>query len=84
MQITIDQHEIEEAIQQFIHNKGIDLTGQAISIEFTMGKKPNGPRATVDIGEPEDTSEEEVPEDSENEPGIPFTFTQAADSDNLE
>lgn len=83
MQITIDQHEIERAIRLFVHNEGFDLEGQDVEIEFTMGKKPAGPRATINILPAENTgSDTPAPnQDTDDEPGIPFTFVQEEDED---
>lgn len=80
MQISIDQHEIEQALKQFISDQGISLEGQEVEIEFTTGKKPSGPRATITII-PETDKQPASPEDFPDEPAIPFNFIQEQDED---
>lgn len=49
MQITLDQAEIELAIQQFVQSNFNFLAGQHVGIEFTAGRGTNGLTAALNI-----------------------------------
>ena len=49
MQIQLKQVEIVEALKQYIANKGINLTGKAVDIKFTAGRKDAGLSADIVI-----------------------------------
>lgn len=63
MQITIDDTEIKEAINDFIAKQGIAITDKKLSISFTIGRGGNGNSATVDISEPTVNTTPCMPED---------------------
>lgn len=49
MRIQLRQTEIEEALQQYIANQGINLTGKVVEIGFTASRSADGLTADVDI-----------------------------------
>ena len=49
MRIQLRQIEIEEALQQYIANQGINLTGKVVEIGFTASRSADGLTADVDI-----------------------------------
>ena len=49
MRIQLRQTEIEEALQQYISNQGINLTGKVVEIGFTASRSADGLTADVDI-----------------------------------
>ena len=49
MRIQLRQIEIEEALQQYISNQGINLTGKVVEIGFTASRSADGLTADVDI-----------------------------------
>lgn len=49
MQITLNQDEIHEAVAAYINNQIAIQPTQSISIDFTMGRTPNGLTASIDI-----------------------------------
>lgn len=49
MRIQLRQTEIEEALQQYIANQGINLTGKVVEIGFTSSRSEAGLTADVDI-----------------------------------
>ena len=49
MRIQLRQTEIEEALQQYIVNQGINLTGKVVEIGFTSSRSEAGLTADVDI-----------------------------------
>lgn len=49
MRIQLRQTEIEEALQQYIANQGISLTGKVVEIGFTASRSADGLTADVDI-----------------------------------
>lgn len=49
MRIQLRQTEIEEALQQYITNQGINLTGKIVEIGFTASRSADGLTADVDI-----------------------------------
>jgi len=49
MLIQLRQTEIEEALQQYIANQGINLTGKVVKIGFTSSRGEAGLTADVDI-----------------------------------
>lgn len=49
MRIQLRQIEIEEALQQYISNQGINLTGKIVEIGFTASRSADGLTADVDI-----------------------------------
>ena len=51
MQITLKQSEIEIAVTDFISKMGINLTGKAVEVSFTAGRKEDGLSASLDITE---------------------------------
>lgn len=53
MKINLNERELHKAIEEFIGNKGIDLSTKKINIELTAGRKPNGFYADVEILDPE-------------------------------
>lgn len=49
MRIQLRQTEIEEALQQYIANQGINLAGKVVEIGFTASRSADGLTADVDI-----------------------------------
>lgn len=49
MRIQLRQIEIEEALQQYIANQGINLAGKVVEIGFTASRSADGLTADVDI-----------------------------------
>ena len=49
MRIQLRQIEIEEALQQYITNQGINLAGKVVEIGFTASRSADGLTADVDI-----------------------------------
>ena len=49
MRIQLRQTEIEEALQQYIANQGINLSGKVVEIGFTASRSADGLTADVDI-----------------------------------
>jgi len=49
MNIQLDQKEIEAAICTYIEEKGLDISGKNIDIEFKAGRKGAGYSAAVTI-----------------------------------
>lgn len=56
MRIQLRQIEIEEALQQYIANQGINLTGKVVEIGFTASRSADGLTADVDITNAADNS----------------------------
>ena len=56
MRIQLRQTEIEEALQQYIANQGINLTGKVVEIGFTASRSADGLTADVDITNATDSS----------------------------
>jgi len=82
MNITLNNDEINKAIELFIANQGIDLYGKDIDILLINGRKGNGCKAEVSISPSTtpkqvefDCEEEEVlqniSEATEEEPEVP-------------
>lgn len=53
MQILLKQHNIEEALRDYVSKQGINLRGKEVSISFTSGRKNNGLTADINITEAE-------------------------------
>lgn len=51
MKIELKQAEITAALAQYISGKGISLTGKAMSVTFTAGRKQSGISAELTIDE---------------------------------
>ena len=51
MELNLKQTEIEAALRQYVASQGFNLTGRAVTINFTSGRAPNGLTALVDIGD---------------------------------
>ena len=51
MQITLKQHEIEQALKQYIVSQGITLTDRDVDINFTAGRRGSGLSADLQISE---------------------------------
>lgn len=51
MELNLKQTEIEAALRQYVSSQGFNLTGRAVTINFTSGRAPNGLTALVDIGD---------------------------------
>ena len=49
MKIYLEQVEIVQALQQYISEQGINLTGKQVDVSFTAGRKDAGLTAAVDI-----------------------------------
>ena len=49
MQINLKEPEIVEALKLYIKNKGIDLVGKTVKIDFTAGRKGTGLSADIGI-----------------------------------
>lgn len=49
MQITLNQEEIHTAVEQYVRRQITIADNQAINIDFTAGRGPNGLSATLDI-----------------------------------
>jgi len=75
MQITLDHNEIEQAINEFIVNRGILVVdGKAKNITMVAGRGSNGFSATVDLTLAGATEGVEDTEDkSTDPPKIEFT-----------
>ena len=56
MQITLNQSEIEIAIQDYISGQGISISGRNVDVSLTAGRGPNGMSASIDIRGEEGTS----------------------------
>lgn len=86
MKIHLDEHEIKEAISQYISNEGIDLSNRQTEITLTAGRGSNGHYADVvivvpnsgspiseDDSTPFDTDPNDLEEKvSENQPALDF------------
>ena len=64
MQILLKQHNIEEALRDYISKQGINLRGKEVSISFTNGRKNNGLTADINITEAE-VQFPDIPDDDE-------------------
>lgn len=51
MQINLNQSEIEQALKNYISDKGISLYGRIVTLAFTAGRKAAGLSAEVNIDE---------------------------------
>ena len=49
MKITIDGHEIDEALVTYVASQGINIQGKEISVELTAGRGDSGNRASISI-----------------------------------
>lgn len=49
MQIQLKQTEIKKALEQYIANQGINLSGKSVDIQFTAGRKESGLTADIVI-----------------------------------
>lgn len=49
MQITLLQPEIEQALQDYVSQQGINLNGQTVTVVFTAGRKKSGISAELSI-----------------------------------
>lgn len=49
MQITLNQDEINSAVEMYLHSQINIAEGQEFSIDFTAGRGPNGLTAAIDI-----------------------------------
>ena len=49
MQITMNQKELIEAIEDFVVKQGIQITGRELDTHLTAGRGGNGYTATIDI-----------------------------------
>ena len=58
MRIQLRQTEIEEALQQYIANQGINLTGKVVEIGFTASRSADGLTADVDITNAADSAKQ--------------------------
>ena len=58
MRIQLRQIEIEEALQQYIANQGINLTGKVVEIGFTASRSADGLTADVDITNATDSAKQ--------------------------
>lgn len=56
MQINLNQVEIEQALKNYISDKGISLYGRIVTLAFTAGRKAAGLSAEVNIDEDPDFS----------------------------
>lgn len=63
MQISLNQPEIEEAIQQYLTRQGIALCGKDVSIVFTARRKEAGISADVSIEDTEIPFDDEIQEE---------------------
>lgn len=66
MQILLKQHNIEEALRDYVSKQGINLRGKEVSISFTNGRKNNGLIADINITEAE-VQFPDLPDDDEEE-----------------
>lgn len=80
MQVILIQNEIEDAIEAYVSNQGINLSGRQLEVDLTAGRGSSGFTATIDISNedtevpavawentPEPTSKEkEEPEEAED------------------
>lgn len=66
MQILLKQHNIEEALRDYVSKQGINLRGKEVSISFTSGRKNNGLTADINITE-EEVQFPDLPDDDEEE-----------------
>jgi len=83
MKIHLNQCEIEEAITDFIANKGLDLSNQVTNIELTAGRGSNGHYADIDL---DDRVEIERGDTADNNPfdtdEMPETLSPFSDGEN--
>ena len=79
MKINLNEKEIHQAIIEFIGSEGIDLSTKQVNIELTAGRKPNGFYADVTIGEQDEPSETEIPDDNPFKDDLPDEDDQALD-----
>lgn len=49
MQITLNQDEINDAIEAYVRSQINIADNQSVDIEFNSGRAPNGPTATLNI-----------------------------------
>lgn len=49
MQVTLNQNEIEIAIQDYVAEQGIVISGRRVVVSLMAGRGPNGMSATIDI-----------------------------------
>lgn len=49
MQITLKQPEIEQALKQYVSQKGFNLDGKSVAVDFTAGRKEAGLTADISI-----------------------------------
>lgn len=65
MQVTLKQAEIEAALQSYIVEEGVNVSGKQVNVSLIAGRGSNGMSAVIDI----DAIGSEV--DTENEVAIP-------------
>lgn len=61
MQITINQDEIVEAIENYIGNQGIGMAGKRLDVSMVAGRGGNGFSANIEIL-PEEYLSEDTPQ----------------------
>ena len=54
MDITLKNAEINQALEEYVSNQGINLGGKHVEVTFTAGRGTNGNTAVVSIMNPED------------------------------
>jgi len=54
MDITLNNTEINHALEKYVSHQGINLDGKHVEVAFTAGRGANGNTAVVSIMSPED------------------------------
>lgn len=52
MKLSLQQSEIEAALQQYVTNQGITTQGKEVTFDFTMGRKNSGLVVDVNVNSP--------------------------------
>jgi hypothetical protein len=86
MEINLNENEIQQALVQYINNKGIDLSQSKTNVTLIAGRGANGHSAVVSITEPAKQTGEAVvegpsPDPNEEQQAISFDFKNPDDDD---
>ena len=60
MKFILEQHEIKQALTEYITNQGIDISGQDTDISILAGRGENGYSATISTSKPKTTKKKKA------------------------